>query len=153
MLLCCAPNPCAEYIYAAQIRPGRLSRVARPGALDHTVRVRRYFAGPKKLTANQARSLTWLNFARSCSGLPLHRSSWATDVAAETAEALTKVRPYTVGIDSVTVQVRLATAILPSLVTLQASAVGTTTSVLLPALHLWRNRGSASKSYVSCSVH
>ncbi len=63
-------------------------------------------AGPKKLTANQARSLSWLNFARGCCGLPLHRSSWATEVAAETAEALTTVRPYTVGFDSVRLQVR-----------------------------------------------
>ncbi|CAL5222401.1 g4760 [Coccomyxa viridis] len=61
-------------------------------------------AGPKKLTANQARSLSWLNFARGCCGLPVHRFSWATEVAAETAEALTRARPYTVGFDSVRLQ-------------------------------------------------
>lgn len=100
------------------------------------MRVCWYPAGPKRLTANQARSLTWLNFARQCCGLPLHGSSWATDVAAETAEALTRVRPYTVGADSVTLQVRPASAVVLPVVTVQASAVGTTNTILLPALHV-----------------
>ena len=80
-------------------------------------------AGPKKMTATQARNLAWLNFARVCCGLPLHRSKWATEPAAEAAEALTRHKPFAVGIDSVRLEVRpmaCASAAVPQALCLQA---------------------------------
>lgn len=63
-------------------------------------------AGLKKITAGQARTLSWLNFARRCCSLPLHRSRWTTEAASEAAEALTRHKPFTVGVETLRLQVK-----------------------------------------------
>ena len=58
------------------------------------------------MTATQSRNLAWLNFARVCCSLPLHRSKWMTEPVAEAAEALTWFLPFAIGLDAVRLEVR-----------------------------------------------
>ena len=58
------------------------------------------------MTATQSRNLAWLNFVRTCCGLPLHTSKWVAEPVAEAAEALTRYPPFAVGLDSVKLEVR-----------------------------------------------
>ncbi len=61
---------------------------------------------PKKLSAAETRSLSWLVWAREIVGLPTSGVRWEADTLAATAMGLASHAPYTVQLSGLAVEVR-----------------------------------------------